>query len=364
MSALRTILHVDMDAFYASVEQRDDPALRGRAVIVGGRPDSRGVVAACSYEARKFGVHSAMASAQAHRLCPQAVFVRPRMPRYVEVSRQIRALFHELTELVEPLSLDEAYLDVSDNKLGERSPYRLAEHIRAAIRAHTGLTASAGAGPCKLVAKIASDVNKPDGVCVVEPEQVADFLAPLPVTRLWGVGPATARRLSEIGINTVADVRTRSLPALESRLGRYGEMLARLAWGDDPREVQPHRTRKSRGSETTFAVDVRDLSELCETLTHMADELAGELTGSSSRARTVTLKLRYADFKTITRSRTFDEPFDDARTVYRAARELLFGATEAGAKPVRLIGISVSSLSGQGEPEQLVLPFLSRDRSS
>jgi DNA polymerase IV len=356
---VRTILHVDMDAFYASVEQRDDPALRGRPVIVGGRPDSRGVVAACSYEARKFGVHSAMPSVTAGRLCPQAVFVRPRMSHYVAVSREIRGVFDEVSALVEPLSLDEAYLDVTENKLGMQGAAELAQWIRARIRERTGLTASAGAGPCKLVAKIASDVNKPDGLCVVPPDQVADFLAPLPVTRLWGVGPATARRLAEIGIKTVADVRTRSLPQLESRLGRYGELLLRLAWGDDRREVHSHRVRKSRGSETTFAHDISDLSDLCETLVQQCEEIAAELAASHTRARTATLKLRYANFKTITRSRTFDEPFDDARLLYRAARELLFHGTEAGQKPVRLIGISVSSLIGEGEPEQLVLPFLS-----
>ncbi|HEY6877059.1 MAG TPA: DNA polymerase IV [Polyangiales bacterium] len=361
---MRTILHVDMDAFYASVEQRDDPSLRGRPVIVGGRPESRGVVAACSYEARRFGVHSAMPSAQAGRLCPQAVFVRPRMAHYVAVSREIRAIFHEVTERVEPLSLDEAYLDVSENKLGLTSPHELAQRVRATIRARTGLTASAGAGPCKLVAKIASDVNKPDGLCVVRAEDVADFLAPLPVTRLWGVGPATARRLAELGIKTVADVRARPLHLLESRLGRYGELLLRLAWGDDQRQVQTHRVRKSRGSETTFARDVRDLSALCETLQQISEELAGELVGSRTRARTATLKLRYGDFQTITRSRTFDEPFADARTLYRAARELLFHGTEAGKRPVRLIGVSVSSLVGEGDPEQLSLPFLSVGRSS
>ncbi len=349
-----------MDAFYASVEQRDDPTLRGKPVIVGGRPDARGVVAACSYEARKFGVHSAMPSVTAGRLCPHAIFVRPRMSHYVAVSREIRAIFQEVSELVEPLSLDEAYLDVTENKLGLHDPAELATWIRRVIRERTGLTASAGSGPCKLVAKIASDVNKPDGLCVVRPEQVAEFLAPLPVTRLWGVGPATAKRLHEIGIKTVADVRTRSLPDLESRLGRYGELLLRLSWGDDQREVQSHRVRKSRGSETTFARDVTDPSELCEVLMQQCEELAGELSASRTRARTATLKLRYADFKTITRSRTFDAPFDDARLLYRAVRELLFHGTEAGHKAVRLIGVSVSSLSGEGEPEQLVLPFSSR----
>jgi DNA polymerase-4 len=351
-----------MDAFYASVEQRDDPSLRGRPVIVGGRPDSRGVVAACSYEARKFGVHSAMPSVTAGRLCPQAVFVRPRMAHYVAVSREIRAIFHEVSELVEPLSLDEAYLDVTQNRLGFEGAAEIAQLVRGRIRERTGLTASAGAGPCKLVAKIASDVNKPDGLCVVRPEEVADFLAPLPVTRLWGVGPATARRLAEIGIRTVADVRTRSLPALEARLGRYGELLLRLAWGDDSRQVHSHRVRKSRGSETTFASDVRDVSDLCEALQHQCEEIAGELAASHTRARTATLKLRYANFQTITRSRTFDAPFDDPRVLYRAARELLFHGTEAGQKPVRLIGISVSSLQGEGEPEQLTLPFLSPPR--
>jgi DNA polymerase IV len=361
---VRTILHVDMDAFYASVEQRDDPSLRGRPVIVGGRPDSRGVVAACSYEARKYGVHSAMPSVTAGRLCPQAVFVRPRMAHYVAVSREIRAIFQEVSELVEPLSLDEAYLDVTENKLGMQEAAELAQWIRARIRARTGLTASAGAGPCKLVAKIASDVNKPDGLCVVRPDEVADFLAPLPVTRLWGVGPATAKRLAELGIKTVADVRLRSLPQLESRLGRYGELLLRLAWGDDQREVHSHRVRKSRGSETTFAHDIRDLSDLCEALMQQCEEIAGELAASHTRARTATLKLRYANFKTITRSRTFDEPFDDARLLYRAARELLFHGTEAGQQPVRLIGVSVSGLIAEGEPEQLTLPFLSPQRRS
>ena len=346
-----------MDAFYASVEQRDRPELRNLPVIVGGSPDKRGVVAACSYEARAFGVRSAMPSAQAARLCPAAVFLRPRMAHYVSVSREIRVIFHEVTDRVEPLSLDEAYLDVTTNKHAEPLAGKLARWLRREIKQRTGLTASAGVGPCKLVAKIASDVNKPDGLMVVPPEDVADFLAPLPVTRLWGVGPATARRLGELDIRSVADVRACSSARLEQKLGRYGAALARLAWGDDPRTVQSHRIPKSRGSETTFVQDVIDVSDLCETLHALAEEVFADLSGHSLRGRTATLKLRYADFTTITRSKTFEAPFTDAEALYRAVRELLLGSTEAHARAVRLIGISVSSLMAPDEPEQLWLPF-------
>jgi DNA polymerase-4 len=346
-----------MDAFYASVEQRDQPELRGRPVIVGGTPDKRGVVAACSYEARTYGVRSAMPSSQAARLCPEAVFLPPRMARYVAVSREIRAIFHRVTDRVEPLSLDEAYLDVTTNKADEPLAGKLARWLRHEIRQQTGLTASAGVGPCKLVAKIASDVNKPDGMLVVPPEDVAAFLAPLSVTRLWGVGPATASRLGELGIRTVADVRACAPARLEQKLGRFGVALARLAWGDDPRTVESHRTRKSLGSETTFAADVDDLTALCETLHGLCEEVFGELSGLGVRTRTVTLKLRYGDFTTITRSKTFDAPIADVAALYRAVRELLLTGTEAHARPVRLVGVSTSSLLAPGEPEQLVLPF-------
>jgi len=358
MSApLRKIIHVDMDAFYASVEQRDHPELRGRPVIVGGRPEARGVVAACSYEARAFGVRSAMPSTQAHRLCPHAAFLPPRIGHYANVSREIREIFRTVTDLVEPLSLDEAYLDVSTNKLGEPLAGKLARHVRREIKRLTGLTASAGVGPSKLVAKIASDVNKPDGLCVVPPDEVVAFLGPLPVSRLWGVGPATARRLGELGIKTVADVRGCAPVLLEQKLGRYGEVLLRLSWGDDPRPVESTRQRKSCGSETTFPDDVSDLSALCETLHTLASEVADDLTRVDLRARTVTLKLRYADFKTLTRSRTFDVPFEDGAALYRAVRDLLFVEAEGGLAPVRLLGVSASSLMGPGDPEQLSLPF-------
>ena len=361
MNAVRKIIHVDMDAFYASVEQRDNPALRGRPVIVGGRPEARGVVAACSYEARAFGVRSAMPAVHAQRLCPAAVFLRPRMQHYADISRQIRAIFAEVTDRIEPLSLDEAYLDVSENKLAEPLAGKLARTLKRRIREATGLTASAGVGPCKLVAKIASDVHKPDGLCVVPPEEVADFLAPLPVGRLWGVGPKTERRLYELGIRTVHDVRAAAREELERRFGRYGELLQRLAWGDDPRPVESRREPKSRGSETTFRTDVADLTELCETLHALADEVFADLKSHGLCARTTTLKLRYADFQTITRSRSASRPLRDGEELYRTARELLFTATEAHLRPVRLIGVQVSSFLAKDGAAQLALDFEKHD---
>jgi DNA polymerase-4 len=354
---MRKIIHVDMDAFYASVEQHDRPELRGKPVVVGGQPGGRGVVAACSYEARVFGVRSAMPTTRAQRLCPQAIFVPPRMQRYVEVSRVVRAVFHEATDLVEPLSLDEAYLDVTENKLGEPLAGKIARWLKEQIKRRTGLTASAGVGPCKLVAKIASDVNKPDGLLIVPPEDVANFLAPLPVTRLWGVGPKTAERLAELNIRTVDDVRRCDVALLAQKLGRYGPFLAGLAWGEDPRSVESEREAKSRGSETTFAEDEWSTSALCNTLQALSEEVAGELVSMGTRARTVTLKLRYADFTTITRSRSLAQPFHEVETVYETARELLLGSTQAGTLAVRLIGVSVSSFQRPGEPEQLWLPF-------
>jgi len=353
----RKIIHVDMDAFYASVEQRDRPELRNRPVIVGGRPDARGVVAACSYEARVFGIRSAMPSSQAYRLCKEAVFLRPRMAHYAEISREIRAIFATVSDRVEPLSLDEAYLDVTENKLGEPLAGKLAQKLRHEIRRITGLTASAGVGPCKLVAKIASDVNKPNGLCVVPPEAVADFLAPLPVGRLWGVGPKTVQRLEELGIRSVLDVRNAAPELLERRLGRYGELLQQLAWGNDARHVESHRERKSRGSETTFPADVTDLTELCEALHGLSEEVGAELKGTELGARTCTLKLRYGDFQTITRSRSFGEPLRDGGALYRAARELLFTATEADTRPVRLIGVAASAFVSPDDPVQLSLDF-------
>jgi DNA polymerase-4 len=350
---VRKIIHVDMDAFYASVEQRDQPELRGRPVIVGGRPGVRGVVAACSYEARRFGVHSAMPASQAQRLCPDAVFVAPRMRHYAEISAQIREVFQSVSERVEPLSLDEAYLDVTENKRGEALAGKLAKQIKRELLERTGLVASAGVGPCKLVAKIASDLDKPDGFLVVSPEQVLDFLAPLPVTRIWGVGPATAERLHALGVKTIQDVRRLDLKLLDQRFGKYGAELLRLAHGDDRREVEARSRRKSCGSETTFAEDVISVSELCQVLKGLCEEVASYLATHQIRSRTVTLKLRYDDFTTITRSRSLSEAVSGGEGLYDVAEALLLGATEAGKRPVRLIGVSAGTLLSAAEPEQL-----------
>lgn len=353
METPRKIIHVDMDAFYASVEQRDDPSLRGRPVIVGGRPDSRGVVAACSYEARAFGVHSAMPTSRAYRLCPQAAFVPPRMARYAEVSRQIRGIFEQVTDLVEPLSLDEAYLDVTVNKFNEPLAGKLARHLKDEIKRQTLLTASAGVGPSKLVAKIASDVRKPDGLMIVPPDAVHAFLAPLPVTRLWGVGPRTAERLHDLGIKTVEDVRRCDVTLLSSKLGSYGPFLARLAWGDDPRPVDTRREAKSRGSETTFQEDVLSIDRLSEVLIELTGDVAADLSRLSLRARTCTLKVRYDDFSTITRSRSVEPALRDREALFDVARELLLSSTEAGTRPIRLLGVSASNLESEDAPEQL-----------
>jgi DNA polymerase-4 len=349
------IILVDMDAFYASVEQRDRPELRGRPVIVGGDPNARGVVASCSYEARRFGIRSAMSSAKAYRLCPSAVFVRPDFSKYKEASRKIHEVFAEVTDKVEPLSLDEAYLDVTENKLGEPLARNLAILIKERILERTGLTASAGVGPNKFVAKVASDLRKPNGLVVVPPEKVLAFVEGLPVERLWGVGPATAKTLHGMVLYTAADIRKRTLAEMERSLGKYGSFLHRLSFGEDDRQVETDWEPKSTGTETTFDKDVLDTGYLFDTLDDQADEVARDLKKIERRAKTVTLKLRYADFRTITRSRTLHRYTDEARLIADTARQLLSQGTDAGREPVRLIGITASGLIQPGEPEQLWL---------
>lgn len=344
-----------MDAFYASIEQRDRPELRGQPVAVGGTPSGRGVVAAASYEARRYGVRSAMSSARALKLCPHLVFVPTDMAKYKATGLAIREIFHEVTPLVEPLSLDEAYLDVTDNALGEPLAGKVALWLKRVIKERFELTASAGVGPSKLVAKIASDMDKPDGLVIVPPDRVDAFLAPLSVRKLWGVGPATAARLKDLGIQTVADVRARSVERLTRALGSYGAFLHRIAHGDDPRAVQPHRIAKSRGAETTFPRDVLDLGALVDVLAGQASSVARSLVKLKRPGRTVTIKVRYDDFETITRSRTLPAPTDDAETIAAVAAELLNTATEAGKRPVRLVGVSVSGLVGPDEAVQLRL---------
>jgi len=347
---LRRILHVDMDAFYASVEQRDDPSLRGKPVAVGGPPESRGVVAAASYEARKFGVRSAIPMARAVRLCPELKIVPPDFARYAAVSKQVMNIFRAVTPLVEPLSLDEAYLDVTENALGLPLGVEVARHLKHQIREETRLTASAGVAPNKFLAKIASGWKKPDGLTVIAPERVERFLQELPVDALWGVGPVTAGRLRSAGIHRLVDVRTASPDVLQRAVGSWAESLRRLSLGEDDRRVEPNRERKSIGCEETYAKDIEDLAAIAAEVERLARRTAGVLERKDLYARTVTLKLRYADFTTITRSGTQDPASRDADAIAARAAALL-AKTEAGRRPVRLLGVSVHGLAASASPD-------------
>lgn len=358
--SLRKIVHVDMDAFYASVEQRDRPELRGRAVIVGGQPDSRGVVCTASYEARVFGVHSAMPTAQAYRLCPHGVFLRPDFVRYKAVSRQIQAIFRDVTELVEPLSLDEAFLDVTQNALGEPSATRVAEHLRARIRRETGLTASAGVAPNKFLAKVASDMDKPDGLTVIGPERVQAVLAELPVRRIPGVGRKSAERCRARGIEVASDFLRHDVEQLVRWFGSAGPRYRELAQGIDLRRVQPDRERKSVSIEDTLPEDLRSRAEAAAFLDDLAERLAERLLRAEARGKTVVLKVKYADFQQITRSRTLTAPTREHATLHEVALALL-EQTEVGERPVRLLGIGVTNLAEPGA--QLELPFAPEARN-
>jgi DNA polymerase-4 len=353
---MRKIVHVDMDAFYAAVEQRDDPSLRGRPVVIGGPPNSRGVVATCSYEAREYGIHSAMPSSQAGRLCPHAVFVKPRIKHYLAISKQIREVFDEVSDLVEPLSLDEAYLDVTENHLGEPLAGKVAKHVKRRILQVTGLTASAGVGPSKFIAKVASDLRKPDGLVIVPPDQVQDFIDVLPVSKIWGVGPATAKRLHALGLRTAKDIRLTDREVLDEALGKHGRFLWKLANGEDSRVVSPWREPKSRGAECTFSGDILDLDYLGTVVEKHSKRIGDSLARNGHAGRTITLKLRYADFTTITRSRSLPVRTADHDLIASVATDLMLTATSAGSRPVRLVGVSVSGFGG-GAGEQLALPF-------
>ncbi len=340
---LRKILHVDMDAFYASVEQRDDPSLRGRPVAVGGRPESRGVVAAASYEARAFGVRSAIPMARAVRLCPDLVIVRPEFKKYAAISQQVFAICRAVTPLVEPLSLDEAYLDVTENAWGEPLGVAVARRLKAQIREETLLTASAGVAPNKFLAKIASGWRKPDGLTVIAPERMERFLQQLPVDALWGVGPVTAGRLRAAGIARLVDVRAAPAELLQGAVGSWAGALRNLAFGIDDRAVNPNQERKSIGCEETYAKDLEDIAAIRSEVDALARRTAGILERKRLFARTVVLKLRYADFRTITRSQTH-QPATCSPGEISARATALLEKTEAGEKPVRLLGVSVHGL--------------------
>lgn len=329
-----------MDAFYASVEQRDNPALRGKPVAVGGDPTQRGVVAAASYEARKFGVRSAIPMSRAVRLCPSLLIVRPDIQKYKDVSTKIFALYRAVTPLVEPLSLDEAYLDVTENAWNEPLGVNVAKRLKDQIKEATNLTASAGVAPNKFLAKIASGWKKPDGLTVVAPERIERFLQGLPVDALWGVGPVTATRLREHGIEKLTDVRAKSPEELEAIVGSLAPWLIDLAHGRDDRAVEPNRSSKSAGSEETYAQDIESIDKIRSEIDQLARGVAEWLEKKAIKGRTVTIKVRYNDFTTITRSQSTPVYTNDADDIARRAVKLL-DKTEAGHRPIRLLGVSV-----------------------
>jgi DNA polymerase-4 len=348
----RKIIHVDMDAFYASVEQRDDPTLRGKPVAVGG--GHRGVVAAASYEARIFGIRSAMPSVTAKRRCPQLVFVKPRFDVYRAVSQQIRAIFSDYTDLIEPLSLDEAYLDVTEDRRLLGTARAIAEEIRARIRDETGLTASAGVSYCKFIAKLASDQNKPDGLCVIPPGKGAAFVARLPVKRFHGVGPVTAAKMERLGILTGADLVRWSQAELEAHFGSSGRWYWRIARGIDEREVKPDRPYKSVSAERTFDTDLTDPEALFAELARVAGFAWARIARAEVTGRTVTLKVKFGDFTNITRSQSFAQPIADEAT-FRDAGEALLARLHPVPKGIRLLGLGLHALIERDESEPVQL---------
>src|SRR6476469_3378171 len=339
---LRKIIHVDMDAFYASVEQRDDPSLRGKPVAVGG--GHRGVVAAASYEARKFGIRSAMPSVTAKRRCADLIFVKPRFDVYRAVSQQIRAIFADYTDLIEPLSLDEAYLDVTEDRHGLGSARAIAEDIRRRIREECQLTASAGVSYCKFIAKLASDHRKPDGLTVVTPERGPEFVASLPVARFHGVGPVTAKKMERLGILTGADLREWSLPALEAQFGSSGHWYYRISRGIDEREVKPDRPYKSVSAERTFDEDLRDPDRLAAELAQIAGSAWERVKRAEVQGRTVTLKVKFGDFTLITRSKSFAVTVPDIKAFSAAGQALLAGLYPLS-KVISLLGLGFHILT-------------------
>jgi len=354
MAETRQITHVDMDAFYASVEQLDNPKLAGQPVIVGGNPKGRGVVSAASYEARKFGIHSAMPMAQAVRLCPHAIVLPARMERYVQVSQQIHAIFEQYTPLVESVSIDEAFLDVtgSTNLFGSGEQIALA--IKTAIKDKLKLTASVGVAPNKFLAKLASDMKKPDGFVVITEQNKQEILDPLPVSKIWGVGKVTEQALQSYAILTIAQLRQTPLEELKAIVGNFAPVLLQLACGVDESEVQPTRQAKSLSSERTFATDVQDEEVLLGALLNQVEEVGQRLRAANLRAKTVTVKLRYADFRTITRSNTFGQATNTTRTLWQTAKAIfqIWQAESAG--PLRLIGFAASGLVKEDTGQQLL----------
>jgi DNA polymerase IV len=357
MDASRKIVHIDMDAFYASVEQRDNPELLGRPLVVGGKSD-RGVVAAASYEARKFGIYSAMAMQKALKKCPDLVVVRPRMSAYKEVSQQIRKIFFEYTDLVEPLSLDEAFLDVTHNKKGMASASEVAQEIRALIKERTGLTASAGVSINKFLAKVASDMNKPDGFTLITPKQADAFVVALPVEKFFGVGKVTAGKMHRMGIKTGADLLKWSLDDLRSAFGKAGKSYYHIVRNEDSRPVNPNRERHSVGTEDIFEQDLHDRAEMLTRLDAIAHEVVKRMEKSHFSGKTLTLKVKFANFRQVTRSRTLDHPIQQVNEIMKWTR-FLFAPVDIPPQGVRLLGLTISNACDEGEQrwQQMVLPF-------
>jgi len=357
---MRKIIHIDMDAFYASVEQRDYPEYRGKPLVVGGLPEGRGgVVATASYEARKFGIRSAMSSKQALQLCPHAIFVRPRFPVYKEVSQHIREIFSRYTDLIEPLSLDEAYLDVTQDKLNIGSAIAIANEIKQAIKNELNLTASAGVSVNKFVAKIASDMKKPDGLMFIGPSSIENFMENLPVDKFYGVGKVTAMKMKKLGLFTGNDLKQLTEEQITQYFGKAGAFYYQIVRGVDERLVQPHRETKSMGAEDTFAYDLTSADEMMEELEKIAKTVHERLLKYQLRGRTVTLKIKYSDFRQITRSQSLPDRFNDLETILGTAKNLLL-ATDVEEHKVRLLGITVSNFNAvepivKGESAQLTL---------
>ena len=333
-----------MDAFYASVEQRDNEDYRGKPLVVGGLPEGRGgVVATASYEARKFGIRSAMPAKQAQKLCPEAIFIRPRFAAYKEVSQQIREIFSRYTDLIEPLSLDEAYLDVTDDKLNIGSALEIARQIKQAIKDELRLTASAGVSVNKFIAKIASDMDKPDGLTFIGPSAIKNFMEKLPVEKFYGVGKVTAQRMKLLNLHTGADLKALSEEEMIRHFGKPGRFYFEIVRGIDNRAVQPHRETKSMGAEDTFAYDLADIEEMNAELDKLAEKVVERLQNYSLKGRTITLKIKYSDFKQITRNRSFTEPIADIDTIKKTAKQLL--ANVVTNSKIRLLGISLSNFN-------------------
>lgn len=358
-----TILHVDMDAFYASIEQRDHPELRGQPVIVGGSAGQRGVVSAASYEARRYGVHSAMPTSQARRLCPQGVYLPVRMRHYAQISRQIQSIFQTFTPLVEPLSLDEAFLDVRgcEGILGPAP--EIARQLKARIMAETELVASVGVAPNKFLAKLASDVGKPDGFVVLQPEQVREFLTPLPVSRIWGVGARAEQRLLALGVRTIGQLAALPERVLSDHFGEQGRHIWQLAHGQDERQVIPDREAKSISTETTFPRDIGDREVLRVWLLDLVDHLGGRLRHNEVRARTLDLKVRSADFRTRLRSLALPEPTDVTSELWQAAQVLFERSVTREMLPVRLLGVGAARLTRETAIQRSLFDTESREKN-